>query len=425
MLDWLGNAFAALAIAGGIALALLIAHHAYLIVLHFYLRKRGLAEEARMLRAPLPADTDLPHVVVQIPTYNEGRIVAHAVAAAAALDWPKDKLHIQICDDSTDETAAIAREAIRSQANSGIDIALIRRTDRRHFKAGSLRNAMAQSAHDYFAILDVDYRAPADFLRRCMGALLTQGDFAFVQARTDFLNADENRLTRAQAAVLDAHYADQATRTWARHLLPFNGTGGIWRRAAIEAGGGWRGETLAEDMELSCRAWLAGWRGVFLTSLAVPSELPADLGAWMTQQRRWTTGPMQVVKSVLPAVFRDRRLPPRARAAALLQLAHQAEGLVYSLTMCAGALAVLCRPSNALCIGALLLALTLAEASVMLIELWIGRSLFRPRQSLPRFFMNFGSALLLTAYPVWVNIRYFGWVWPGRKTVFERTPKKG
>src|SRR5690606_32236725 len=127
----------------------------------------------------------------------------------------------------------------------------------------------------------------------------------------------------------DAHYAEQARRSWAGHPLPFNGTGGIWRRGAIEAGGGWRGETLVEDMELSYRAWLAGWRGTFVTAVAVPSELPADLAAWATQQRRWTTGSAQVLRSLLSALWRSR-LPLRQRAVALSQIALQAEGAVYA-----------------------------------------------------------------------------------------------
>jgi cellulose synthase/poly-beta-1,6-N-acetylglucosamine synthase-like glycosyltransferase len=425
MLDWLGSAFTALTIAGCCVLALSIAAHFYLIGLHLRLRKKGLAAEARMLAVPLPDESRRPHVVVQIPSYNEGRIISRAIKSAAALDWPNDKLHIQVCDDSTDGTTAIACEAIGPLAASGIDIALVRRPDRSHFKAGSLRAAMAQSPHDYFAIFDVDYQPPPNFLRRCMAVLIADPQFAFVQARTDFLNAGESWLTRAQAAGLDAHYAEQATRTWAGHPLPFNGTGGIWRRAAIEAGGGWQGETLAEDMELTYRAWLAGWRGVFLTSVTVPSELPANLKAWTTQQRRWTTGSGQVVRILLPAILRDKRVAPVARAVALLQLSLQAEGLIYALTLCAAALAALCRSSHIVFIGTLLLAVMAAEALVILLNQWTGKILFRPKQPLPRFLMNFGGTVLLTAYPIWVNIRYFGWLLPGRKTVFERTPKKG
>lgn len=425
MLESLGNVFIALTVVGAVVLTLSIAAHLYLIGLHLRLRRKGLAAEARMLTAALPADTALPHVVVQIPSFNEGRIISRAIKSAAALDWPKDKLHIQICDDSTDDTTAIAREEIQTQVKNGIDIALIRRADRSHFKAGSLRAAMAQSPHDYFAIFDVDYQPPRDFLRRCMAVLIADPQSAFVQARTDFLNADESWLTRAQAAGLDAHYAEQATRTWARYPLPFNGTGGIWRRAAIEAGGGWRGETLAEDMELTYRAWLAGWRGVFLASVTVLSELPANLQAWTTQQRRWTTGSGQVARILLPAILRDTRVARSARAVALLQLALQAEGLIYALTLCAAVVATLCRPSHIVFTGTLLLAVTAGEIFVILLEQWTGKNLFRSQQSLPQFLTNFGSAVLLSAYPIWVNIRYFGWLLPWRKTIFERTPKKG
>lgn len=425
LLNLLGTASVALFLVGYILLLIFIAAHIYQVTLHFVLRKKGLAEERQILHHPLSADAAIPDVVVQIPVFNEGGLLERAISAACALDWPLDKLHIQICDDSTDKTSPSTKDLVNSLSSSGVDVAFIRRTDRFHFKAGSLHYAMSQTSHKYFAIFDVDYVPPSDFLRRCMPVLLASNDIAFVQSRTDFLNADENMLTRAQVLVLDAHYAEQATRTWAGHPLPFNGTGGIWRREAIEAGGGWRGETLAEDMELTYKTWIAGWRGVFLTSVSVPSELPSNLKAWTTQQRRWTTGSGQVASTVLPTVLRSLRLSIHSPWSMLMQLLFLVESLVFSMTICAAILTVLFNSSNGPLIGSLVLTLILAEASVIFGEQWLGHRLFRRRGTFSRFFLDFLYALALSIYPICVNIRYLGWMIPGRKTIFERTPKKG
>src|SRR6185312_173083 len=255
----LASISATVAFFGCFVISLFVVAKLLFIGLHLSLRRKGIAEEQERLAYPLPSDDALPHVVVQLPVYNEGEIVKRAIFAAAALDWPKDKLHIQICDDSTDDTTEHAKAAMQALANSGIDIAILRRDNREAFKAGSLQAAMEKVPHGYFAIFDADYLPPRDFFRRCMAVMLSDTTFAFVQARAEFLNRDENALTRTQALELDAHYGvEQATRSWAGLPLPFNGTCGIWRRAAIEAGGGWQGKTLAEDMELSYAAWLKG-----------------------------------------------------------------------------------------------------------------------------------------------------------------------
>ena len=226
--------------------------------LHVRLRQPGRAEEQRLLSLPPPAEADLPHVVVQIASYNEGDLVRRVAEAAASLDWPIDRLHIQLCDDSTDDTLDLAHDVAKSLRARGFDVAVLHRTVREGFKAGSLMMGVNTTPHDYFAIFDADYVPKPDFLRRCMPVLLADTSLSFVQARIDYLNPDENALTRAQVLLLDHHIGvEQTTRSWAGHALPFNGTCGIWRREAIEAAGGWRGDTLAEDLDLSYRAWLA------------------------------------------------------------------------------------------------------------------------------------------------------------------------
>ena len=275
--------------------------------LHVRLRRRGHGEELRLLSLPPPAEADMPHVVVQIASYNEGDLVRRVAEAAAGLDWPIDRLHIQLCDDSTDDTLDIAHDVAKSLRARGFDVAVLHRTVREGFKAGSLMMGVNTTPHDYFAIFDADYVPAPDFLRRCMPVLLADTTLSFVQARIDYLNPDENALTRAQVLLLDHHIGvEQTTRSWAGHALPFNGTCGIWRRAAIEAAGGWRGDTLAEDLDLSYRAWLAGFHGVFLANVTAPGELPTTFRAWMSQQRRWTKGFSQIAYRMMGALLLGR-----------------------------------------------------------------------------------------------------------------------
>jgi cellulose synthase/poly-beta-1,6-N-acetylglucosamine synthase-like glycosyltransferase len=267
---------------------------------HCELLSAGRAAERRLLATPLPNSEELPHVVVQIVSYNEGQLVRRALRAAALLDWPKDRLHIQLLDDSTDDTLVHGRAAVADLRPSGADIVILHRDRRDGFKAGALAGGMAASPYEYFAIFDTDYVPRPDFLRRCMAAFLADPARAFVQARIDYLNADENPLTRTQALMFDHHMSvDQMTRCWLKHPLPFNGTCGIWRRSAIEAAGGWRGDTLAEDLDLSYRAWMLGLDGRFLASVSAPGELPASLAVWANQQYRWTTGFGQVAWRML------------------------------------------------------------------------------------------------------------------------------
>lgn len=275
--------------------------------LHVRLRRRGHEEEQRLLSLPPPAEADMPHVVVQIASYNEGDLVRRVAEAAAGLDWPIDRLHIQLCDDSTDDTLDIAHDVAKSLRARGFDVAVLHRTVREGFKAGSLMMGVNTTPHDYFAIFDADYVPAPDFLRRCMPVLLADTTLSFVQARIDYLNPDENALTRAQVLLLDHHIGvEQTTRSWAGHALPFNGTCGIWRRAAIEAAGGWRGDTLAEDLDLSYRAWLAGFHGVFLANVTAPGELPTTFRAWMSQQRRWTKGFSHIAYRMMGALLLGR-----------------------------------------------------------------------------------------------------------------------
>jgi cellulose synthase/poly-beta-1,6-N-acetylglucosamine synthase-like glycosyltransferase len=327
-------------------LAAFIGSLLYMVVLNHRMRAKGLEREEELLATPLPPDAELPHVVVQIPSFNEGPVLRRGVEAAAKLDWPRDKLHIQLLDDSTDETAELARTVTAELRARGFDVVALQRTDRGGFKGGALHEAMQQTPHNYFAVFDVDYVPPVDFLRLCMRVFVAEPKTAFVQARFDFLNPHENALTEMQMVTLDAHLGiEQATRYWAGHPLPFNGTCGIWQREAIEAGGGWKGDTVTEDLDLTYRGWVKGWRSVFLVGVAVPGELPADMKTWLRQQQRWQDGFRHVGMRMFPEILKSRAIRPGAKLAALLHLCMSLNQPVLLVGVVSGVLAALLAPA--------------------------------------------------------------------------------
>ena len=288
--------------------------------LHLRNRRSGMARERELLALPLPPDADLPAVLIQIPTFNEGALVRRALAAAMGLDWPRDRLQVQVLDDSTNESAELAREAVVEFLGNGLDVLLLQRPTRAGFKAGALKVGLERSHQAYIALFDVDYIPPPDFLRRCMPPLIADPDLAFVQARCDFLNAAENRVTRGQQVILESHFAvEQPARSWSGRIVPFNGTCGIWRRSAIEAAGGWHTNTLTEDLDLSYRAQLAGWRSVYLYTVGVPGELPDTLRIWRNQQFRWNKGYAQTARKLIPRIWR-MTLPLGRKIEAFLHL---------------------------------------------------------------------------------------------------------
>ena len=426
MLHWLGLSAVALTALGCVSLFLVVFALVYLLWRHLVLREEGLARERDLLAQSLPNDDALPHVVVQIPVFNEGSIVERGIASAARLDWPKDRLHIQVCDDSTDSTTEIARGATQRARDNGIDAIVLHRSDRRDFKAGALREGMALTQHEYFAILDVDYVPPPDFLRRCMPALLANGKVAFVQARPDFLNAGESAFTRAQAIILDFHYGlEQPTRYWSKQMLPFNGTCGIWCREAIESAGGWRGDTLTEDWDLSYRAMLNGWRGVFLATVAVPGELPGKFSAWISQQDRWAAGIGEVSRKVLPALLVDSNLPKRERWGALFPLGTWFGYVMFPATFFAAIAAMMLVPSIALPLGLSVYA-ALVVVTLVLFALMLTANRFAKRMTpLGSFLSDFAVVVLLAILISWANFRSMPVTLIGRRRTFMRTPKSG
>lgn len=270
----------------------------------------------------------LPIVTVQLPVYNERYVVTRLIDAAAALDWPKDRLELQILDDSDDDTTALAEAAAARHRARGLDVWVLRRPSREGFKAGALAWGLQRAKGSVLAIFDADFVPPADFLRRAVPAL---GDgVGMVQARWTHLNEGESWLTQVEAMLLDGHFViEHAARARSGRWFNFNGTAGLWRREAIEAAGGWRGDTLTEDLDLSYRAQLVGWRFVYLPDLAVPGELPGDILAYKSQQRRWAKGSIQTAKKLLPDLWRSRA----PWSVKLEATAHLCANLAYPLVL--------------------------------------------------------------------------------------------
>jgi cellulose synthase/poly-beta-1,6-N-acetylglucosamine synthase-like glycosyltransferase len=390
------------------------------------LRRKGTAIEHQRLAAPLPADDDLPDVVVQLPSFNEGTIVEHGIANAMKLDWPRRKLHIQVCDDSTDNTTEIARRAAAVAVAQGFDVAVIHRKDRVGFKAGSLQAAMNRTDFQYFAILDIDFVTAPDFLRRSMAVLLSDPSFAFVQTRMDFLNAEVNFLTRGQALLLDQHFAiDQPARYWSGQAMPFNGTGGVWRRQGVEAGGGWRGETLSEDWELSYHARLNGMCGVFATSISAAGELPTDWRTWSTQQTRWAKGTGQVAWKMLPRVFREKGLSAQFRLGTLFPLALWFCYAMFTATYLLAIPAMLLSPASALMVGLTVYFTYGATFWVMAVVTWFASRAAGHGRPLGRFARDYLAVPALSLYISWLHFRSIPAIVLGRRAVFVRTPKQG
>jgi cellulose synthase/poly-beta-1,6-N-acetylglucosamine synthase-like glycosyltransferase len=295
---------------------LLFGFHAFKMLV--WRRRHGPGYEARLAavraRSAL-GRTEFPRVLVQLPLYNEARVAERAIDAIAALDWPG--LEIQVLDDSTDETsAAVDRAAARAR----VPVTVIRRRGRDGFKAGALARGLERSDAPYVAVFDADFVPPPDFLRRAMPLFDLGADVACVQGRWEHLNREQNWLTRAQAVAIDAHFLVQQLARAARGaFLNFNGTAGVWRRSAIEDAGGWRGHTLTEDLDLSYRAQLRGWRIAYDPTVTAPAEIPPTIAAYKSQQRRWACGSTQCARLFLGRVWRSP-LPAWVRREAVAHL---------------------------------------------------------------------------------------------------------
>jgi cellulose synthase/poly-beta-1,6-N-acetylglucosamine synthase-like glycosyltransferase len=280
-------------------LLVLYSSHRYLVLW----RCRG--SRPRLADPIPPASESWPRVTVQLPVFNERTVVERLIAAAAALDYPWDRLEIQVLDDSTDDTTRLAAATVLRLRAAGLDIRHFHRARRDGYKAGALAAGLLASRGELIAVFDADFVPPPDFLRRAVPRFAEPAT-GMVQARWGHLNRERSLLTRAQAVMIDSHFMlEHEARMRSGLFFNFNGTAGVWRRACIEDAGGWTHDTLTEDLDLSYRAQLRGWRFVFDRTLEAPAELPSNLAALETQQRRWAKGSIQTARKVLPRVIRS------------------------------------------------------------------------------------------------------------------------
>jgi cellulose synthase/poly-beta-1,6-N-acetylglucosamine synthase-like glycosyltransferase len=252
---------------------------------------------------PPPEVDEWPVVTVQLPVYNEMYVVDRLITAVCDLDYPQDRLEIQVLDDSTDETRDIVELAVRRQAARGFDIKHVHRTNRTGYKAGALEAGMAVARGQHIAIFDADFVPTRDFLRKTV-PYFNDSRVAVVQARWGHVNQSYSLLTKVQAIMLDGHFVlEHGGRNRSGCFFNFNGTAGVWRRAAIVDAGGWQHDTLTEDLDLSYRAQLRGWKFHFLPDLVSPAEVPVEMNAFKSQQHRWAKGSIQTCRKLLPYIL--------------------------------------------------------------------------------------------------------------------------
>lgn len=246
-----------------------------------------------------------PQVTVQLPIYNEKYVIKRLLRAVARLDYPVEKLHIQVLDDSSDDTVERTRRLVARLQQRGVNIKHIRRPERVGFKAGALEYGMNRTDSNYIAIFDADFVPDSDFLKRTIPHLETRPEIGMLQARWGHINRNYSLLTRLQAIFLDAHFLiEHYARNRSGKFFNFNGTAGIWRKQAIVDAGGWQHDTLTEDLDLSYRAQLKGWKFLYLPDVVVPAELPVEMNAYKSQQHRWAKGSVQTGLKLIPTIWK-------------------------------------------------------------------------------------------------------------------------
>lgn len=251
-----------------------------------------------------PADRELPMITIQLPVFNESNVVERLMANIEKMDYPASKLQIQLLDDSTDKTLEISRHEVSRLQASGMDVSLLHRQNRQGYKAGALGEAMESAKGEFIAIFDADFLPYPDFLRKTL-ACFNDPKTGVVQGRWTHLNQGYSLLTEMQAFQLNVHFTtEQMGRAGGGYFLQFNGTAGVWRKSCIEDSGGWQPDTLTEDLDLSYRAQLKGWKVRYLENVEAPAELPAEIAGLKSQQYRWMKGGAETAKKILPLLWK-------------------------------------------------------------------------------------------------------------------------
>jgi cellulose synthase/poly-beta-1,6-N-acetylglucosamine synthase-like glycosyltransferase len=378
--------------------------------------------------SPQPLDPeDAPSLLLQLPVYNEANVVERLLEATRALRYPRDRLTVQVLDDSNDETSDLVAATLPSLVAAGVFVQHVRRPERAGFKAGALAYGMAQVDSELIAIFDADFVPHPDFFERTV-PYFQDRQLGCVQARWEHLNRDQSLLTRLQATLLDAHFrVEQRARSRSGRFFNFNGTAGLWRRAAIEDAGGWDGRTLTEDLDLSLRAQLTGWRFRYLDEVAAPSELPTEIASFRSQQHRWVKGSGQNARRLLKVMWTSPEVRLAARVEASFQLLlNAAYPLVCLLSLLSVPLVATGLPISTfdlyLDLGHVLL-VALASASVCVFYLSAQRD--QGARRLLETCALMPVVLALGVGMALMNSAAYLSGWAGRRSPFVRTPKRG
>jgi len=416
-------------------IALLIAYGFFLLFIFAYsiiqlsLAWRYLRKHRALYNRVIPEMTnrEWPKVTIQLPVYNEFYVVERLIEAIAQLNYPKNKLEIQVLDDSTDESFELAAKKVRFFADLGFDIKHIKRPNRGGYKAGALAYGLQQASGEFIAIFDADFVPEKEFLLQTIPFFYESEKIGVVQTKWEHLNANYSLLTRLQAFGLDAHFSvEQVGRSAGGHFINFNGTAGVWRTTCIHDAGGWQSDTITEDLDLSYRAQLKGWKFVYLENVGAPAELPAEMNALKSQQYRWTKGAAECAVKNLPAVLRSSTLKSSTKINAVF---HLLNSFIFVCVLMTGILSV---PLLIVKKDLLAFSVIFKIASIFLLSFlvlsffyWLSRPV-NERKS----FKGFLKFLVL--FPMFLSISMGlslhnaiavieGYI--GRKTAFVRTPK--
>ena len=425
---FLDRTFQGLYQVNGFDLALLIPYFIVLIILAAYGAHRYwlvyLYYKHKKNKTTTPAAyfEDLPRVTVQLPIFNEQYVVDRLLDSVCKLDYPREKLDIQLLDDSTDETVEVARALVERYAALGHPVSYLHRDNRRGFKAGALEEGLKTAKGEFVAIFDADFVPPPDFLLKCIHHF-TNPKIGMVQTRWTHINRNYSLLTEVEAILLDGHFVlEHSGRARSGVFFNFNGTAGMWRRIAIDEAGGWQHDTLTEDTDLSYRAQLKGWKFLYLQDVECPAELPVEMTAFKTQQARWAKGLIQVSKKILPRVL----ISDVPRSVKIEAWYHLTANLSYPLMI---VLSVLLLPAMVIRFYQgwfqmvyidlpLFMASTFSISSFYLVsqkelfpKTWLRTFLYLP------FLMALGIGLTIT------NTRAVLEALAGKQTAFARTPK--
>jgi cellulose synthase/poly-beta-1,6-N-acetylglucosamine synthase-like glycosyltransferase len=381
-----------------------------------FLKQQLSSSEISMIGAK--KEVKLPAVTVQLPLFNEVFVVERLIDAIVRLDYPSYLLQIQVLDDSTDETTELAQARVEAYQQLGINIELIHRTDRAGFKAGALKNGLVSATGEFIAIFDADFVPEPDFLKQTVPYFAGRSTLGWVQTRWGHLNRDYSWFTAAQALALDGHFAvEQPSRNRSGCLINFNGTAGVWRRSCIETAGGWQGDTISEDFELSYRAQLAGWQCLYLPHVVAPAEIPPQLAAFKRQQFRWAKGSIQCLKKLGKRIISSQLAWP----VKLQALIHISSYLVHPLMLILALITPILMMNDGIKVRFPLIYLSLISLGPPLLYAVAQINLYPARwgqhyKVMPLLIL-LGSGITLS------NTRAVGEAFLGVGNIFRRTPK--